>query len=870
MKKATHFKFNMLSIALGLVSVSSASYAGVVTNTCSISTSCYYSSYYKGYHNLDTGKEKTERFWLLNGIDTILGNDNDDLNARLAVQHYQNIPATTSQVSVDRGYSFDLIGIVNSNFNPITNQIEDSERKASLLIPSGTTATLSKSSGYISILNMYKAEGIIEPGVVFTFEPTYEEIEGLDDRFPKSAIYIHGQDTKLDTSADIVVNAKDTEALHISGGAQLIAKNHTITLNAISAEGVVVYDHTQATLDNVTISGDKEDQIGGWVEGNDSSISFNNGRVSLTSPDINAAFSTASGKVELNNSQVNASYAILSDAFGYPDNRNYSANQSVINITNSNVSGRTLFVAVESENDEGLPVAADYNTTVNVHNSQISGGIANVVFKDEYDKAAINLDTDTKVFLTMKDSHWTVNQDSQLDTLAMSNSTVSLQPTSAFQTLTITNDLIGNGHFDLNTDLANQKADKIVVKGSDSGIFTLGIHDSKNEPNAANGRVTLVETLTGEAQFSLKNRDYVDAGAYRYRLNKEGTNWVLANYQMEPSSPTVPDSQPVVEPTTPVKPVDPVSPPTAVQPTTLIPTAESTHSRLVNLSEMSNGLVSLRQAQGILLAQNLQGIHQRLGELKTEHSSNVWVKNQNGRIKAKSQFVAADSRSSGFNQDYHHLQIGADRAVNDNLRLGGFIGTSQADIDFNGEYHKGKLHSQAVGLYGTLANASGWYSDNVVKYERLKSTTSGMDSRRYNAFTFSTELGKRIELSNLWTMTPQAQFAYTTVEGKYDEDRLSFFTARAGMRVSKGFNLNNGWNIMPYSEVNVITEKNNDSHVRVNQYAFDVAENKERVQTALGVTAGNSSHRLGLEINQTYGSQIKQPWAVQANYRYQW
>ncbi|QLB19950.1 pertactin [Mannheimia granulomatis] len=307
-------------------------------------------------------------------------------------------------------------------------------------------------------------------------------------------------------------------------------------------------------------------------------------------------------------------------------------------------------------------------------------------------------------------------------------------------------------------------------------------------------------------------------------------------------------SQPVVQPTQPGVPVAPA---------------------LLALSEKSNALSSLRQAQSVLVGQNLQGIHQRLGELKTDKSSNVWVKNINSRTEVKAQNVAADSRSSGFEMDSHSLQIGADRAVSDNLRLGGFVGTSRADVDFNGEYGKGKLRSQAVGFYATFANADGWYVDNVGKYERLTAQASN-EKRKYNAFSLSSEVGRRIALSNDWTVTPQAQLAYHTINGKADESRLSLFTARAGMRIAKGFALASGWNLQPYAEFNAIAEKANNAKVRVNQYRFDVPENHGRFQTSIGFTAGNGSHRVGLEASTTHGKQLKQPISILANYRYQW
>lgn len=97
--------------------------------------------------------------------------------------------------------------------------------------------------------------------------------------------------------------------------------------------------------------------------------------------------------------------------------------------------------------------------------------------------------------------------------------------------------------------------------------------------------ITLVETQQGQAKFSLKDRDYVDAGAYRYRLHQEGTNWVLANRQAEKTTANPPVAQ--VQPTQPTTPATPIA------------------QALLALSEKTNALVSLRQAQSVLLSQNL-------------------------------------------------------------------------------------------------------------------------------------------------------------------------------------------------------------------------------------------------------------------------
>lgn len=869
MKKTALFKLSALSLALA----GQYAYADLVNHTCSVSSDCYYSTLQSGTTTAD-GKTNTEYYWYLNS--TKLGKHNDDLEASVTPQHYQNIPSPDDNI---RG-SNSLIGIGNSDKDFFSLAELEYKRKASLYIPSGTTATVANSGRHnANVVSIRNANAKIDSGV------RLQAGESEDEKALLVTIDVSGK-SNVTTSADIILKSRDATGIWANDSSTVTAKNHKIELSPESS-GVLARDNAKVVLENVNITGSNALQFALEVGESGSSIEFNQGTIDLTNDILTVAASLGTGKIDINHSNVNANYAVFSDAYWYKENEDYTSAHSVVNINHSNVTGRELFVAVNT-NEATEPLSRDYSTTVNVESSKISGRVVNmrdVSDENEDNELDIRIDTqaNTNVDLTMKNSQWTVNGDSHLNGLAMANSTTSLQKTGdQFQTLTITDYLIGNGHFDLNTDLANQQSDKIVVKGEDSGRFTLGIKDSGNEPKAANGKVTLVETQTGQAQFSLKDREYVDAGAYRYRLNKEGTNWVLANRQAEPvknnpTQPTLP-AKPVTpastEPTQPAVQPKPVVPtqPVVVQPTQpqpIQPSQPIVAPVLKALSEKSNALVSLRQAQGVLLSQNLQGVHQRLGELKTDKSSNVWVKNTNSRSEAKAQNVAVDSRSSGFEMDSHSLQVGADRAVNDNLRLGGFVGTSRADVDFNGEYSKGKLRSQAVGLYATFANEQGWYLDNIAKYELL--TAKFVDEKRkYNAVSLSSEIGKRFALSNDWSITPQAQLAYHTINGKADESRLNLFTARAGVRVAKSFTLNNGWNVQPYAEVNAITEKANKAKVRVNQYQFDVAENKGRVQTALGLTAGNRNHRLGLEASITSGSKFKQPLSVLANYRYQW
>lgn len=493
-------------------------------------------------------------------------------------------------------------------------------------------------------------------------------------------------------------------------------------------------------------------------------------------------------------------------------------------------------------------------------------------------------DSNSVLNLNLNNSNWTtkaftdedgVVQTTSLTNLVLNNGVVNLANDN-YQGIIVRGNLTGSGTFNLNTNIAENKNDKIVVKGTAEGNHKIGV--TNQGANVANGKVTLVETNGGNAAFSLTNpNNRVDLGAYQYFLTKEGNNWVLANSKnavtptppvapVTPSNPVVTPSKPAVTPSNPV--VTPSKPVVTPNKPVVTPTAPVLPSTPL-LSDLANAQVSLRQAQLLLVEDDLSGIHQRLGEVKNGEKGNVWVRNVNSRQKLAA-LSTGESETSGFKQNVHSLQVGADAAVIDNLRVGGFIGRNQANVDFNGYYGNGKVRSNSVGLYAAYLADNGIYVDNIVKYSRLHANSDHTGKRHYNAYTISSELGKRFSLANDWTITPQAQLAWTHISSQENEDSLSSVYSRIGLRVAKGFALSNGWNLQPYAEVNAITSKNRSSKIHYTNSELDVASSRGRFESAVGLNAGFANHRFGLEVSRADGKNFDKPYAIQAVYRYQW
>lgn len=645
----------------------------------------------------------------------------------------------------------------------------------------------------------------------------------------------------------------------INGGTYSITNPNNADANGYLFE----LNNSTVTMQNskVLISDSNQDSIlEAFALNQKSKLTLNN--VNIASNNDSSIFvyeaeNQARPELIVNNSNVSIPQGriiTLRSGVGEVINSHFSAT-----FNNSTISGFAL-TSAESIKLSGTKSLTE-NIQLNVNNSTVSG--------------VTTTDSNSVLNLNLNNSNWTtkaftdedgVVQTTSLTNLALNNGIVNLANDN-YQGIIVRGNLTGSGTFNLNTNIAENKSDKIVVQGTAEGNHKIGV--TNQGANIANGKVTLVETNGGNAAFSLTNpNNRVDLGAYQYFLTKEGNNWVLANSKnavtptppvapVTPSKPVVTPSKPAVTPSTPV-----VTPSNPVVPPAVLPSAPL-------LSDLANAQISLRQAQLLLVEDNLSGIHQRLGEVKNGEKGNVWARNVNSRQKLAA-LSTGESETSGFKQNVHSLQVGADAAVTDNLRVGGFVGRSQANVDFNGHYGDGKVRSNSVGLYAAYLADNGIYVDNIVKYSRLHANSDLTEKRHYNAYTISSELGKRFSLANDWTITPQAQLAWTHISSQENEDSLSSVYSRIGLRVAKGFTLSNGWNLQPYAEVNAITSKNRSSKIHYTNSALDVASSRGRFESAVGLNAGFANHRFGLEVSRADGKNFDKPYAIQAVYRYQW
>ena len=731
----------------------------------------------------------------------------------------------------------------------------------------------------------------LETGSKLIVEKNYAQIHNITDAYGDSSgnSAIESRGGKINTEADIEINNDGSSAIESQKTSVINSSNHSIKMNGKNDIAYALYGAEDiANISNVQITGNQDMQFAFDIGTNDENAAqtvIANG-LNVTLNNKSGLFTTSdsgSQTITLKNSESNTGYGLLAFPLGDEQLVKINLENTTLNATQALISLNDKNFPLEAEDDDAsnsTPAGVYHLNLTASKNSKLTGAI--LENPDWPVKNEINL--------SMSNSQWSFNKSSTLNNLDANSSDITFTPTSEYKTLTIKDNLTGSSTFNLNTNIAENKSDKIVVKGTAEGNHKIGV--TNQGANVANGKVTLVETNGGNAAFSLTNaNNRVDLGAYQYFLTKEGNNWVLANSKnvvtptppvapvtpsnpvVSPSNPVVTPSNPVVTPSNPVvTPSNPVATPSnpAVTPSNpVVPSAAPVLPSTPLLSDLANAQVSLRQAQLLLVEDDLSGIHQRLGEVKNGEKGNVWVRNVNSRQKLAA-LSTGESETSGFKQNVHSLQVGADAAVTDNLRVGGFVGRSQANVDFNGYYGDGKVRSNSVGLYAAYLADNGIYVDNIVKYSRLHANSDYTEKRHYNAYTISSELGKRFSLASDWTITPQAQLAWTHISSQKNEDSLSSVYSRIGLRVAKGFALSNSWNLQPYAEVNAITSKNHSSKIHYTNSALDVASSRGRFESAVGFNAGFANHRFGLEVSRADGKNFEKPYAIQANYHYSW
>ena len=492
------FKVSVVAMALGLVNS-----AWATDLTCSNSTGCQYS--WGASPNWTFNKNQQTSI-------------SDAINVTITPGNYQNTAKTDVGTRTDGGQplasSDSLFGIFDLT-----------DRNNHITVKSGVNATLKEDYPSSSLLDISGAVATLEKGSKLIVEKNYAQIHNITDAYGDSSgnAAIESRGGKINTQADIEINNDGSSAIESQKTSVINSSNHSIKMNGKGDIAYALYGTEDiANISNVQITGNQDMQfafdIGTDDENATQTVIANSLNVTLNNK--SGLFTTSdsgSQTITLTNSESNTGYGLLAFPLGEKQLVKINLENTTLNATQALISLNDKNFPIEAEEggDALDPKAAGvYHLNLTASkNSKLTGAI--LENPDSPVKNEINL--------SMFNSQWSFNKSSTLNNLDANSSEITFTPTSEYKTLTIKDNLTGSSTFNLNTNIAENKNDKIVVKGTAEGNHKIGV--TNQGANVANGKVTLVETNGGNAAFSLTNpNNRVDLGAYQYFLTKEGNN----------------------------------------------------------------------------------------------------------------------------------------------------------------------------------------------------------------------------------------------------------------------------------------------------------------------------------------------------------
>ncbi|WP_099998781.1 autotransporter outer membrane beta-barrel domain-containing protein [Phyllobacterium zundukense] len=371
-------------------------------------------------------------------------------------------------------------------------------------------------------------------------------------------------------------------------------------------------------------------------------------------------------------------------------------------------------------------------------------------------------------------------------------------PGNSIGTLTVAGNYVGNGGLlEIETELGGDASptDRLVVTGDTSGstdvrVINVGGTGAQTVEGikiidiggASNGAFSLL------GDYVIGGQQAVVAGAYGYTLQKNGVStpsdgdWYLRSALTSPTEPGEPGKPggPLYQPGVPIYEA-------YAQVLQSLNGVSTLQQRVGNRywAGAGNGALAQGDGPGTVEAAPLPS---EGGDIVTD-ARGIWarIEGAHGKFEPRTSTSGAD-----YDIDTWELESGIDGQFYES-NAGKLIGSltahyGHASADISSFFGNGSIDTDGYGLGGTLTwyGQNGFYVDGQAQatwYDSdLTSSTLGTslaDGNNDFGYAFSLETGKRFNLNQNWTLTPQAQLAYSNVD-------IDSFTDPFGADVSFG------------------------------------------------------------------------------------
>ena len=563
---------------------------------------------------------------------------------------------------------------------------------------------------------------------------------------------------ELGKNATITTDAASASGVYSSGSSTItLDEGATITTNGASAHGVYAYTGAVNLGDNVTIAVNSSEKTSSSAQAPHGMYAWSRGVITLGG----GATITTAGQRDSGSYALNASNGGVIDASA---GGKFTLNGDILSAggvaATSTAAAQNSAIALTMQ-DNSLWNGASYIES----NANGTGTIA----------------------LTMNDAVWNMRDSSTLTSLTLNaGGTINFQHAedAAWQTLTISDDFIGNGgKLVFNTVLFDDasETDKLIVEGNTSGHTGVEVNNIGGTGAQTIEGIEIV-SVGGNSDGTFEKASRIVAGGYDYNVVQKGKNWFLTSL-VEPVDPPVDPVDPPVDPVDP--PVGPVIPPQEPVPPAAPPQSEHQYR-----PEFGSYQANSYAANTLFMTR----LHDRLGETQytdlltgEQKATSLWMRNVGGHTRFRD-----GSGQLKTTANRYVLQLGGDIAQwstdgLDRWHLGLMAGygnsQSRSASSLTGYHSRGEVNGYSVGLYGTWyandADRSGTYVDSWMLSNRFDNKVMGQDQAtenyRSSGVTASVEAGYSVKMGesgrNSYWIQPKAQAVWMDVQADDHRER---------------------------------------------------------------------------------------------------
>ena len=301
---------------------------------------------------------------------------------------------------------------------------------------------------------------------------------------------------------------------------------------------------------------------------------------------------------------------------------------------------------------------------------------------------------------------------------------------------------------------------------------------------------------------------------------------------------------------------------------------------IIDNIEIGNHITSTMQAMRDISTVNIISWRQENSTLREQLYD---LQNDNNSYGLWSRFNRGEFEyNNNFKNQYNIIQIGYDKFIDDS-----HYGIAFSHNDANTKYKQGngKNNSNSIFFYRTHHNDIGEYNHTIFKAGYLNNiydiyTSAGHTHGDYNtwATSLSHEYGKKINLSNKYFITPQAEMIYTHIWGTnyntnnniyVSQDNLDSLVGRIGVDIGTNFNDDNTLYLkasLMHEFTGTATTKLSLNNI-TNSYQQDIGNTWYEFGIGTNIKIATATYFMA-DITKTFGDNISKPWQYNLGLRW--